>query len=81
MSTEDSRLSRLLKSKPFPVVDLINWTDKEKDEAVIAYLQGMGMQGFAMAYAESFFVDKNDCYAVFESTIQDLIDKFNECNL
>ena len=46
----DSRLNRLLKSKPFPVVDLINWSDKEKDAAVIAYLQDIGERGFAATY-------------------------------
>ena len=79
--SEDSRLNRLLKSKPFPVVDLLTWSDKEKDEAVIAYLQDIGERGFAMTYAASGIVDKNDYYAAFECAIRDLIDKYNEVNL
>jgi hypothetical protein len=78
---EDSRLNRLLKSKPFPVVDLINWTDKEKDEAVIAYLQDIGERGFAMTYAASGNYDKNRHYQNYEGAIRDLIDKYNEVNL
>ncbi len=79
--SEDSRINRLLKSKPFPVVDLLTWSDKEKDEAVIAYLQDIGERGFAMTYAASDIVDKNDSYAAFEGAIRDLIDRFNEVNL
>ena len=78
---EDSRLNRLLKSKPFPVVDLINWADKEKDEAVIAYLQDMGERGFAMTYKMSGTSDKNRHYQNFEGAIRELIDKYNEVNL
>lgn len=81
MITEDSRLNRLLKSKPFPVVDLINWSDKEKDAAVIAYLQDIGERGFAATYKMSGTSDKNRHYQNFESSIRDLIDRFNERNL
>lgn len=78
---EDSRLNRLLKSKSFPVVDILTWTDKEKDEAVIAYLQDIGERGFAMTYAASGNYDKNRHYANYEGAIRDLIDRFNEVNL
>lgn len=79
--SEDSRLNRLLKSKPFPVVNLINWSDKEKDESVIAYLQDIGERVFAMTYAASGNYDKNRHYQNFEGAIRDLIDQFNEGKL
>ena len=78
---EDSRLNRLLKSKPFPVVDILTWSDKEKDAAVIAYLQDIGERGFAMTYHYCGRYDKNRHYQNFEGAIRDLIDRFNEVNL
>lgn len=78
---EDSRINRLLKSKPFPVVDILTWSDKEKDEAVIAYLQDIGERGFAMTYAASGNYDKNRHYQNYEGAIRELIDKYNEVNL
>ena len=79
--SEDSRLNRLLKSKPFPVVDILTWSDKEKDAAVIAYLQDIGERGFAMTYHYCGRYDKNRHYQNYEGAIRDLIDRFNEVNL
>jgi len=77
----DLRFGDLLRSKPFPVVDLLTWSDKEKDEAVMAYLQDIGERGFAATYKMSGTSDKNRHYQNFESAIRDLIDRFNERNL
>lgn len=57
---------------------ILEMSDDEKDQAVVALLKDHGQTALAIAHPSLSNEEKNECYSSLEIVIQDCIDSYNE---